>query len=348
MPPIKVGIVGATGYTGIELLRILIRHPSAEIVLATSEKFAGKKIADLFPFFQGKIDLTLEPLNDEKVAKRCTTVFSCLPHKEAMAHVPLWVKKGTKVVDLSADFRLQSAKVYEGWYEKHKAADLLKETVYGLPELHREEIKKSFLIGNPGCYPTGAILGLAPLLKAKAIVAERIVIDAKSGITGAGRSVVLESLFSEVNESMHAYKVGGKHRHIPEIEQELSLLAGQKVVVTFTPHLVPMDRGILSTIYAPAVRKVDTKAILKILADFYQKEPFVQVLPEGVLPKTKEVRGTNNCLIGAVVDPRTETIIVVTAIDNLMKGASSQAVQNMNLMYGLDETTGLKQSPLVP
>lgn len=345
MPKIKVGVIGATGYTGIELLRILFRHPEVEVVIATSEKYAGKRLDQLFPFFE--TSLVLEELSDERVAKKCPFVFSCLPHKEAMDHIPHWLKKGTKVVDLSADFRFRSAKVYEEWYQKHAAPELLKESIYGLPELHREEIRKSFLVGNPGCYPTGALLGLAPLIREKVVAPEGIVIDSKSGVTGAGRSAVVESLFSEVNESVHAYKVG-THRHTPEIEQELSILAGQKVIISFTPHLIPMDRGILSTIYARSLRKTDTKSVLKIFVDFYKKEPFVKVLPEGIFPKTKEARGTNNGLIGAVFDPRTERIVVVTAIDNLMKGASSQAVQNMNLMAGLPETSGLEGLALFP
>lgn len=347
MDPIKVGVVGATGYTGMELLRILLNHPAVLVTAATSEKFAGKKLGEVLPFFQGKTDLVLEELSDDRISKKCTFAFSCLPHKEAQAHIPLWIRKGTKVVDLSADFRFRSAATYEKWYGKQTAPDLLKEAVYGLPELHREEIRKTFLVGNPGCYPTGAILGLAPLVREKVIGTDRIVIDSKSGVTGAGRSPVVESLFSEVNESVHAYKVGS-HRHTPEIEQELSTLAGQEITVSFTPHLIPMDRGILSTLYARALRRIDTKSVLRIFSEFYKKEPFVKVLPEGVLPKTKEARGTNNCLIGAVFDPRTEQIIVVTAIDNLMKGASSQAIQNMNLMSGLNETTGLENLPLVP
>lgn len=346
---IKAGVIGATGYTGIELLRILFRHPEVEVVLATSEKFSGRKVTELFPFF-AKSDLKLESLVDEKVAKKCSLTFCCLPHQEAMEHIPHWLKKGTKVVDLSADFRFRSPAVYEAWYTKHTAPELLSESVYGLPELYRTEIKKSFLVGNPGCYPTGALLGLIPLVKEKAISLDGIVIDSKSGVTGAGRSAVLESLYSEVNESVHAYQVG-KHRHTPEIEQELTTAAGQpgkKVVVSFTPHLIPMDRGILSTIYAQSLRKTSTTAVLELLRKFYANEPFVQVLPEGVFPKTKEVRGTNNCLIGAAFDPRTDRIVVVTAIDNLMKGASSQAVQNMNLICGLEETLGLTNFPLVP
>lgn len=347
MTKIKLAVVGATGYTGMELLRLLLLHPHVEIEVATSEKFSGKRIDEVFPFLQGKTDLVLEALSDEKVAKKCTFAFSCLPHKESMAHVARWVKKGTKVVDLSADFRFESAAVYEKWYERHGAPALLNDSVYGLPELYREEVRKTFLVGNPGCYPTGTILGLHPLLKKRIIGADGIIVDAKSGVTGAGRSAVLETLYSEVNESVHAYKIG-KHRHTPEIEQELSKAAGRPVVISFTPHLIPMDRGILSTMYARALKKTDTKSVLKVLEEAYKKEPFVRVLPEGVLPKTKNVRGTNVCEIGAVYDPRTEQVVVVAAIDNLMKGAASQAVQNMNLMCGLDETTGLELLPLVP
>lgn len=347
VPKIKAGIIGATGYTGMELLRILLSHPHVEVVLATSEKFSGKRVDEAFPFLKGKTDISLEALTDEQVAKRCSFAFSCLPHKEAMAHVPAWLAKGTKVVDLSADFRFKSAATYEHWYEKHTQPDLLKEAVYGLPELHREEIRKAFLVGNPGCYPTGTILTLTALIKQGMASPEGIIVDAKSGVSGAGRSAALESLFSEVNESVHAYKVG-KHRHTPEIEQALSLAAGRDVVITFTPHLIPMDRGILSTMYARSLRKTDTSTLLKSLSAFYKDEPFIRVLPEGVLPKTKNVRGTNVCEIGAVYDSRSERIIAISAIDNLLKGASSQAVQNMNLMAGLPETTGLPTLPLIP
>jgi N-acetyl-gamma-glutamyl-phosphate reductase len=264
-----------------------------------------------------------------------------------MSHIPKWLEKGTKVVDLSADFRFKSAAVYKEWYSAHEAPGLLKDAVYGLPELHREEIRKTFLVGNPGCYTTCSILGLAPLVKNKLISLDSIVIDAKSGVSGAGRSAAVETLFTEVNESIHAYKVG-KHRHTPEIEQELSQLAGENIVVSFTPHLIPMDRGILSTIHTRSLRKTDTRTVLEAYREFYKKEPFVKILPEGTLPRSKDVRGSNDCQIGVIFDPRTNQIVTVSTIDNLMKGASSQAVQNMNLMYGLDETTGLNALPWVP
>lgn len=344
---LKVGIIGATGYTGIELLRLLLRHPNVNITLATSEKHAGKRVDHVLPAFSGETNLVLEELNDSTVSQKCDLVFSCLPHKSAMTHVAVWLQKGIKVIDLSADFRFASAETYGQWYEPHLHPELLKEAVYGLPELYREKIKTARLIGNPGCYPTGAILSLVPLLKAKAIDPESIIIDSKSGVSGAGRSASVDSLFSEVNDSFHAYKVA-KHRHTPEIEKELSAAAGKSVVISFTPHLVPMDRGILSTIYAKATGPKDTASFLKILNDAYPNESFVKIMPEGILPKTKEVRGSNRCHIGGVYDPRTGRVIIIAAIDNLLKGASSQAVQNMNLMCGFEETMGLQALALLP
>ncbi len=348
MEKIKVGVVGATGYTGMELVRLLAQHPSVELTHATSERFSGKRLDALFPSLIGVTSLVLKDLKDDEVVHSCDFIFSCLPHQQAMEHVVRWVQAGKKVVDLSADFRFRSATVYGQWYAKHASPDLLKKSVYGLPEIYRKEISKASLVGNPGCYPTGAILALAPLLKNKLVESTGIVVDSKSGVTGAGRAAALESLYSEVNDSIHAYKVGGQHRHIPEIEQELSSAAGQPVTISFTPHLVPMDRGILSTIYARPTKKMDAKSILNCLEKTYAQEPFVSVLPEGVFPHTKDVRGTNRCLIGAAVDVRSNTVVVVSAIDNLMKGASGQAVHNMNLMLGFEETTGLTALPLVP
>ncbi|MBI1910145.1 MAG: N-acetyl-gamma-glutamyl-phosphate reductase [Deltaproteobacteria bacterium] len=344
---IKIGLLGATGYTGLELVRILAHHPQVEIAALTSEKFAGKLFSQAFPSFQGICDLPLEPLQTSKIAKRVNFILSCLPHQKAMAVIPEFLGKGCKVVDLSADFRFDSPKVYEEWYEKHAAPALLKEKVYGLPELYRNEIKKASLVGNPGCYPTATLLGLIPLLEGNLVQTEGIICDAKSGISGAGRSVALESLFSEVNESVIAYKVTA-HRHTPEIEQELSKIAGQEVKLTFVPHLVPMDRGILATIYARSLRKIDNKTLTQLFQKRYAREPFVQVCPEGLLPSTKWVRGTNSCAIGVQINPRTGQIIVVSVIDNLVKGASGQAVQNMNLMCGFPEKTALENSPLQP
>ncbi len=329
MKKIRVGVVGATGYTGEELLKILSRHPQVEVTLATSETFSGKK---------GR--LTLRPLVDDEVNGSCQFVFSCLPHREAARHVAAWIQAGLKVVDLSADFRLHDRKIYEKWYQPHPAPELLKDAVYGLPELHRKEIQKARLVGNPGCYPTGALLGLIPLLREGLISAEGIVIDSKSGISGAGRAEVEGHLRRDSRESVHAYKVGS-HRHTPEIEQELSGVAKRPLTVTFTPHLIPMERGILSTLYARPAQPIKTEALLSALRRAYQEEPFIQVLKEGEFPRTKEVTGTNLCRIGALADPRTGGVVVITAIDNLMKGASSQAVQNMNLICGFEEKTGL-------
>lgn len=332
MGKLRVAVIGATGYTGEELLRILSHHPEAKVERVTSESSPGIR--------ERYSGLTLETLDDEKVIETCDFVFSCLPHKEAMTHVPVWVRAGLKVVDLSADFRLHSAALYEQWYQKHTAPELLKETVYGLTEWHRAEIKKASLIGNPGCYPTGALLGLIPLLKKKVISPNGIIIDSKSGMSGAGRKAVEEELKESARESVSAYKVG-HHRHTPEIEQELSLTAGQEVIVNFTPHLMPMHRGILSTIYVQPTKKIDTESVLKIFLETYQAEPFIKILPPGNFPRTKEVTGTNKTLIGAHVDHRLGNLVIVTAIDNLMKGASGQAVQNMNLLCGFPEETAL-------
>ncbi|MCE9624162.1 MAG: N-acetyl-gamma-glutamyl-phosphate reductase [Deltaproteobacteria bacterium] len=337
---LKVAIIGATGYTGIELARLLLRHPKVEITAVTSERSAGEAFSKIFPAFQGRLDLTLEALDPSTIAKKAELVFLGLPHHEAMGAAKAFRDLGLKVIDLSADFRLRDAATYEAWYGQHSAQALLEETVYGLPELYRDSIVKADLIANPGCYPTSCILGLAPLLREKKIALDTIHCDSKSGTSGAGRSAKTELLFCEVNESFKAYGVG-KHRHTPEIEQELSVLAEEKVVITFTPHLVPMDRGILSTIYAKATGAMDSKSLHSLYEKFYAKEPFVRIRPLGVFPATHEVRMSNYCDIGVHFDERTERVIVVSAIDNLTKGASGQAIQNMNLRMGFEETLGL-------
>jgi N-acetyl-gamma-glutamyl-phosphate reductase len=265
-----------------------------------------------------------------------------------MEVVPTFLEMGKQVVDLSADYRLRDHREYEKWYEPHLSPALLKKAVYGLPEIKRAKIAGADLVANPGCYPTSVILGLAPLLKKKLIDPASIIADSKSGVTGAGRSAKVDNLYCEVNEGFKAYGVGGVHRHIPEIEQELAHLAGEKLTITFTPHLVPMDRGILSTIYAAPVQSVTTSDLLRLYNDFYKGEPFVRVLPEGSFPSTAFVRGSNFCDIGLAVDSRSGRIIVVSAIDNLVKGASGQAVQNMNIMCGFPETMGLEGLPLFP
>lgn len=345
---LKVAIVGASGYTGVELLRILHCHPEVAITCVTSEQSAGKAISEVFPTLRSRYNLVLENLEPVRIADRADFIFTALPHKAAMEVVPTFLKLGKRVVDLSADYRLRDAKEYEAWYEPHMNPALLEQSVYGLPELRREKIAGADLVANPGCYPTSVILGLAPLLKKKLIDPATIIADSKSGVSGAGRSAKVDNLYCEVNEGFKAYGVGGAHRHIPEIEQELSLLAGKQLKITFTPHLVPMDRGILSTIYATPTSAVSSAELLELYRAYYQGEAFVRILPEGSFPSTSHVRGSNFCDIGITVDNRTGRVVVVSVIDNLVKGASGQAVQNMNIMNGFPENLGLESLALFP
>jgi N-acetyl-gamma-glutamyl-phosphate reductase len=345
---LKIAIVGASGYTGLELIRILHCHPEVAVTCLTSEQSAGKRISDVFPTLRGRCDIVLENLEPVRIAEKADIIFTALPHKAAMEVVPTFLKLGKKVIDLSADYRLSNPAVYGEWYEPHLNPANLKKAVYGLPELRRNKIKSAKLVANPGCYPTSIILGLAPLLKKGLIELSSIIADSASGVTGAGRSAKVDSLYCEVNEGYKAYGVGGMHRHTPEIEQELSLLAGEELKITFTPHLVPMDRGILSTIYATPKKPISTETMVQLYQDFYAGEPFVRVLPQGNLPSTAFVRGSNFCDVAPLVDARTGRIIVVSAIDNLVKGASGQAVQNMNLVCGFPETMGLEGLALFP
>lgn len=345
---ITVAIVGASGYTGLELIRLLDRHPEVMITSVTSEQSAGKPISDLFPTLRGRCDLLLEPLDPATIAAKAELIFTALPHQAAMAVVPAFLEAGRKLIDLSADYRLHDPAVYGAWYETHKNPELLQAAVYGLPELRRETIRSACLVANPGCYPTSIILGLKPLLDAGLIDPASIIADSGSGVSGAGRAAKVDSLYCEVNEGFKAYGVGGLHRHTPEIEQELSELAGQPVTITFTPHLVPMDRGILSTIYAVPTKAVTTDDLVALYAAAYRGEPFVRPLGKGQFPSTAFVRGSNCCDIGVTVDSRTNRVIVVSAIDNLVKGASGQAVQNMNLLCGFPETQGLEGLALYP
>ena len=345
---LKVAIVGASGYTGLELIRILHCHPEVAVTCLTSEQCAGKRISEVFPTLRGRCDIVLENLEPVRVAEKADIIFTALPHKAAMEVVPTFLKLGKKVVDLSADYRLSDPAVYGEWYEPHLNPGVLKKSVYGLPEIRRSKIKSAKLVANPGCYPTSIILGLAPLLKKGLIDLSSIIADSASGVTGAGRSAKVDSLYCEVNEGYKAYGVGGVHRHTPEIEQELSLLAGEPLKITFTPHLVPMDRGILSTIYATPKKALTSETLAALYRDFYAGEPFVRVLPAGSLPSTAFVRGSNFCDIAPLLDHRTGRIIVVSAIDNLVKGASGQAVQNMNLICGFPETMGLEGLALFP
>jgi len=343
----KVGIIGATGYTGVELLRLLLLHPEVEVAALTSQKYAGDEIDRVFPSLTSRLQVRCEELSLDRLSQKVDFVFTAVPHKTAMETVPLFYQEGKRVVDLSADFRFKDPTVYERWYQKHSCPELLRESVYGLPELHREEIRKAKIVGNPGCYPTGALIGLIPLVKRGMVSYENIVIDAKSGVSGAGRDVVLGSLFCEVNEAVKAYNIF-KHRHLPEIEGELSHLTQKKITVTFVPHLIPMDRGILTTLYVSFVKQVKTDDVLNTFYEYYQKEPFIRIYPKGKVPNTKDVRGSNYCDIGVVVNESDGRGVIVTAIDNLVKGASGEAVQNMNIMLGYPETMGLDVVPLFP
>lgn len=345
---IKVGIIGASGYTGAELTRILCLHPEVEITLATSRKFADRPLSEVFPHLRGKSAIRCENSTPQEWIKKADFFFTAVPHKTAMDIVPLLLNAGKKVIDLSADYRIRDVAVYEQWYQGHSSAEFLDQAVYGLPELYREQIKKAQLVANPGCYPTSIILGLAPLLEARRIQANSIIADSKSGTTGAGRSTNLGSLFCEVHDGFRPYKVGREHRHIPEIEQELTLLAKEQVHITFTPHLLAIGRGILSTIYAQKTLDLHVENLQKLYEDYYQNEPFIRILPEGELPATQYVRGSNYCDLAINCDLLTKRVIITTAIDNIVKGASGQAVQNMNIMCRFREQTGLDGVPYFP
>lgn len=343
----KIGIVGASGYTGVELARLLVNHADVELTVATSRQYAGQQLADIYPSLRGRTDVVLEDVVVEDLVQRADLFFTAVPHQTAMNIVPALLAAGKKVVDLSADFRIDDAEVYEAWYQEHIAKEFLDEAIYGLPELNRSQIKGARLVANPGCYPTSIILGLAPLLKAGIIEPSTIIADCKSGASGAGRAASVATLFCEVSGGFKAYKVGS-HRHTPEIEQEIGKLAGRPVTVSFTPHLVPMTRGILSTVYAGLVQEIGQEEIDQLYADFYQNEPFVRPCAPGTFPATQFVRGSNYCDIGCKLDPRTNRLVILSAIDNLVKGAAGQAVQNMNIMLDLDEGAGLGVVPLAP
>ncbi len=343
---IKVGIIGGTGYTGVELLRLLAVHPAVELRVITSRSEVGRKVADLFPSLRGHIDLVFtEP--DENALATCDVVFSATPNGVAMQHARALLKGKTRLIDLAADFRLKDPAVWEKWYGMpHACPELLAEAVYGLPEVNRERIKKARLVANPGCYPTAVQLGFLPLLEADLIEPDSLVADCKSGVSGAGRRAELHTLLAEAADSMKAYGLAG-HRHWPEIKQGLEAACGRPVGLVFVPHLAPMIRGIHATLYARLKHKdVDLQALY---AERYRDEPFVDVLPAGAQPETRSVRGANVCRL-AVHRPygSGETVVVLAVIDNLVKGAAGQAVQNMNLMFGLDERTGLDAPALLP
>ena len=337
---IKAAVLGATGYVGIELVRILSLHSEVKLEFLGSQSFDGQPISDVYANFKHVLDMNCEKLDMDKI-KPCDVAFTALPHGASKEVIPQLIENGLKVIDLSGDFRYDDAEVYEKWYkQEHSSPQLLKESVYGLPELYREKIKGARLIGNPGCYTTCTILGAYPLLNSKIGDTENIIADAKSGVTGAGRGLGLDYHFCECTENTKAYKVA-THRHTSEIEQELSKAAGSEVMISFTPHLIPQKRGILSTIYINLRKKCTTEEIVKLYKDFYDGEYFVRVKEAGELPQTKHVAGSNFVDIGVVVDERLNRAVVVSALDNIYKGAAGQAVQNMNIMFGLDEKTGI-------
>ncbi|MEE9445648.1 MAG: N-acetyl-gamma-glutamyl-phosphate reductase [Cocleimonas sp.] len=346
----KIGIVGATGYTGVELLRILATHPEVEISYVTSRSNAGTRVDAMFPNLRGFIDLEFSDPSTDALAQ-CDLVFFATPNGVAMNHVPALLKAGTKVIDLAADFRIKDLDLWGQWYSMdHACPEVVAEAVYGMPELNRAQIKNANIVANPGCYPTSVILGLKPLIDEGLIDLNSIIADTKSGVSGAGKGANVATLFSEMGESFKAYNVGG-HRHQPEIAQAFSLLADKKVDLTFVPHLLPIIRGIHATLYA---RCLDTQCLDKdvdlqdLYETHYKKEPFVDVLPAGSHPETRSVKASNMCQIALHKKPDSKQIVVLSVIDNLVKGAAGQAVQNMNLMLGLDESLALSQPALLP
>lgn len=341
---IEVGIVGGTGYTGAELLRLLARHPSARVRLLTSRQEAGKPVGTLFPHLRGAGELTFTEPDVEALAS-CQAVFFATPHGAAMQLAPELLRRGVRVLDLSADFRLKDPATFTQWYKmEHSAPQLLKQAVYGLPEVNRDALREARLVACPGCYPTAVELGLLPLLEHKLVLPGSLIADCKSGVSGAGRELKASSLFAEAAESLKAYGVGG-HRHLPEIEQELSRMADGPVQVTFVPHLVPMNRGIHATLYADLERDTDVQALYEMR---YADEPFVDVLPAGAHPETRSVRGANHCRIAVHRPGKGHRVVVLAVIDNLVKGAAGQAVQCFNLMFGLPEAAGLESIALWP
>ena len=337
---IQVGIIGATGYAGEELIKILLRHPHVRITYLSAQIEKEQAIDDIFPYLRNRLDVKCEILDIQKAISRADVFFLALPHTVSFQIVPILLNHKKKVIDLSADYRIKNANSYKAWYiVDHKDKANIKKAVYGLPELYREKIKKASLIANPGCYPTAAILGICPALVSGIAKTDSIIIDAKSGVTGAGRKASMSFFYSEINESLKAYKLNN-HQHMPEIEQELTSLAGTNIAITFVPHLVPMNRGILETIYLRLKKNISPAALLKIYQRFYQREPFVRVL-EHEVPSTKNIVETNFCDIGFKLDQEKGLLIIVSVIDNLLKGAAGQAVQNMNIMHDFPEVSGL-------
>ncbi|MCK5877064.1 MAG: N-acetyl-gamma-glutamyl-phosphate reductase [Candidatus Marithrix sp.] len=342
---IKVAIVGGTGYTGVELLRLLVKHPQVQIQTVTSRTEAGKNVADLFPNLRGHLDLKFTKPSHESLITN-DIVFFATPNGIAMQDTPALLKAGIKVIDLAADFRIKDVAVWEKWYGMtHNCPELLKDAVYGLPELNRSKIAKAQLIANPGCYPTAVLLGFLPLIEAGLVDLNNLIADVKSGVSGAGRKASIPTLMSEVGESFKAYNVAG-HRHWPEICQNLDICAGTQVDLTFVPHLLPMIRGIEATLYSKTLQQIDLTEIQSLFVQRYQNEPFVDILPLNSYPETRNVRGSNICQLA--VHKSNNKLVILSVIDNLVKGAAGQAIQNMNIMSGLPETTGLTNVALSP
>lgn len=344
----RTAIVGASGYTGLELVRIVLRHPELELCVVTSEQRAGVPLGEAFPALRALCDLTLESAADpDGIANRCEVAFCALPHAASAPTVAALHERGVRVFDLSADFRLNEVSVYREWYGEHAAPDLFGKAVYGMPELHRDELPGATLVAAPGCYPTSALLPLVPFLRAGWVEPAPIFVDAKSGVSGAGRKLDDTFLFGEMDGNAKAYKVAA-HRHGPEIEQEASLAAGQAVQVTFVPQLIPTTRGILTTVALRPKRQITTEEAHALLAESYADEPFVRVLPPGETPSLQAVRGSNFCDVAAVADPRGGALVALAALDNLTKGSGGQAIQALNVVEGWDERLGLDAAPWIP
>ncbi len=347
---IKVGLVGVTGYTGMELLRLLCGHQSFQLTAVTSRQMAGNKVRDIFPQFTGYSwgTMQISTPDPQRLARECSLIFLAVPHGTALAMAPEFLEQGLQVIDFSADFRLKSTAVYEQWYGvQHGRPDLLQQAIYGLPEIYGSAIKQASLVANPGCYPTSVLLALWPLLRRGLVQTQNIIIDSKSGTSGAGRSPKTDTLFCEVHNDFRAYSLG-RHRHTPEMEQELSIMAGQQLQISFNPHLLPLDRGILSSIYCTPAADLKEEDIRQAYTEDYGPQPWIRTLPPGVLPRLSWVRGTMYCDLNLMLDHRLQQLTILSAVDNLCRGASGQALANANLMNGLPLEMGLELPPLHP
>lgn len=345
---IKAAVIGATGYVGQELIRLLIQHPNVDVTIITSRTNKNEKYFNIYRNYVNITKIVFTENNIEKISQNVDVIFLALPHGVASNIITKKVLKNAIVIDLGADYRLKDVDIYQDWYNtKHGSENLIDEAIYGLCELKRDEIRKFRLIANPGCYTTCSILSLAPLMNEDFINRNSIIIDAKSGVTGAGRSVDITTHYTECNESIKAYKIAS-HRHTPEIEEQLSSLSGEKIRLIFTPHLIPMNRGILATCYVPLLKDVSLEKVIQIYEEFYKDEYFVRILEKGTYPETKWVKGSNYCDISINLDKRTNTLIIIGAIDNLLKGAAGQAVQNMNIVFGFEEKMGIDAIPMFP